>query len=464
MIAAILTVGMVALGLVVNNKTAGQHKDPSQKEDLPASEVFQDDRALRYYVTISEADLQHLEEHGNDEAWVPVHLSVSGENFETVDLGQVGIRHKGAWSLHHCWDLYGGTRNDHGIWGECAKLPYKFKFNKYKKETRFHGLKKLNFQANGDYSVQRELLAYSLFKDAGIMTPRIAPAMLYINGRLVGLFLAAEEIDGRFTKARYPKSGNGNLYKEAWPNADLQPDYYTSHLKTNKKAPDISDILAFARAISETSADTFAQDMAPFFDVEQILHYIAVDRFLQNFDGIMGFYSPYMPHNFYLYHNDAPGSRFQFIPWDLNAVLLGYDPYIGPQQPDSAPHPLPNWNVKPASCNPVPITQTFGETKLKHILTPPGCDKFLQLLAQTQWDRFVKIGKELLAGTLRYEAMEAKLNRWEKVLEPLVIADPAMDVTAWKAEVEKLRGILRAAPAKFQAFLDEGYIIQAPLK
>jgi len=462
-----ITIPIIATGLLIfaaNTYKEVANGKASDTDELPAKEVFQDDRALRYYINISPKDLKHLEEHGNDEKYVPVTLVVKGDGFEEVDLGQVGFRHKGAWSLNHCWDFYGGVRNYQGIWGECSKLSYKFNFKKYDKETRFHGLKRLNLQASGDGSMIRELLAYSLFEDFGITVPRLAPAMLYINGRPAGLFLAAEEIDGRFTKFRYPQSGDGNLYKQAWPNPSLPADHYTSHLKTNDKAPDVSDLLAFAHAIGQTSAATFAKDMDHFIDINQMLHYIAVDRALQNFDGIMGFYSSYMSHNFYLYHDNAPGSRFQFIPWDLNAVLLGYDPYMEPQQWTSAPNPIPNWNVKPASCKPMPITQTTGNKKVEITLTPPGCDKFLQLLAETQWDRFVKIGNKLLAGSLRYEVMNEKLTRWAAVLKPLVIADPTMDVTAWEAEVEKLRGILQAAPDKFRGFLNQGYIIQKSSK
>jgi hypothetical protein len=61
----------------------------------------------------------------------------------------------------------------------------------------------------------REMFAYKLFRDMGIYTCRTVFVKVYINNVYRGLFTAVENIDGRFTKSRWPEYGDGNMYKRA---------------------------------------------------------------------------------------------------------------------------------------------------------------------------------------------------------------------------------------------------------
>ncbi|MFC1571353.1 CotH kinase family protein [Candidatus Margulisiibacteriota bacterium] len=457
-ISGLLAVGLILTPIIISACSSQAEEapppppppPPSPYPRLRAEEVFRDNRALRYDITITPADLHYLNERGNEEKYVSANLEVRGENFETLNLGEVGFRHKGAWSLHHCWDDNGGVRN---YQNECAKLSYKIKFNEYDNDTRFYGLKRLNLHA-ADNSILPEILANSIFAEAGITAPRFAPAMLYINGELSGLFLAVEQVDGRFTKFRFPETGDGYVFKEVWPKPGQHDGHYIYHLKTNEDDPDVSGIQAWARAIDYTSAATFAEDMEPFIDLDMMLRYIAIDRALKNWDGIMAFYHPLTPHNFFWYLDDAQGSRFIIIPWDLDNTFWECDPIMYPQCFDwITADPVPDWNVFPSSCEPIPVWTHDSETRL----TPPGCDKFLQLLASTQWDRFKEIGEEQLAGPLNYETMNARLTYWAAFLEPLVEQDPLMNQGDLSWAVDNYRSILADTPGYLQSHLDQGY-------
>jgi len=163
-------------------------------------------------------------------------------------------------------------------------------------------LKRINLHAlSQDGSKVREALAYSVFRDFGVDAPRTAFAKLYINDEGPFLVLAVEQVDGRYTAHHYPEGGDGNLYKQLWP----QPDWYDAvvlrHLKTNNDPednPDVSDFQGFGAAVGTTTPETFAVDMEGWVDTTQLLRYIPVDRALRNWDGITAFYQPKTPHNF----------------------------------------------------------------------------------------------------------------------------------------------------------------------
>ncbi|MGE5786422.1 MAG: CotH kinase family protein [Myxococcales bacterium] len=423
---------------------------------LPGAAVFADDQVVEYRVTIDPAVWAELEEHGDAEEFVQAEVSLSGSKVGEQVLGSVGIRHKGAWTLHHCWDEFGGVRSYEA---ECAKLSYKLKFNEYNPDTRYEGLKQLNLHAaSGDATKLHEMLAYSTFRDFGIDTSRTAPARLYINGQFQGLFIAVEEIDGRYAKTHYPEGGNGNLYKEVWPRTGLPDQIFIDALKTNESNPDVADMQGFAAAIAASTDQTFREDMLAWTDVDALLRYIAVDRAIKNWDGIMAFYSPLAPHNFYWYHDDGAEKRFHLIPWDMDNTFWEFDPFMAPEQWVTA-DPVPDWNVLPASCEPMSVWEIDGGTRV----TPPGCDPFLRMLASTQWDRFVSIGHELLAGPFQYTALLAKANHWASVLEPIIAEDPYVDLVAWRREKEWFSAALQRAVVDFEAFLQKGYTKQEPL-
>lgn len=433
----------------------GVQQGGAPSEEMPASTVFDERQVVEYRVTLAPADWTELEEHGDEEVYLPASLEVNGSEVGTQSFASVGIRHKGSWTLHHCWDDFGGVRSYEA---ECAKLSFKIKFNEYQPDARYENLKQLNLHAaSGDATKLREMLAYSTFRDFGVDAPRTAPAKLYINEEFQGLFIAVEAIDGRFTAFHFPDGGNGNLYKEVWPRAGLADQHFLDALETNEEVADVSDMQGFSAAVGAATDATFLSDMEPWVEVEALLRYVAVDRASKNWDGIMAFYSPEKPHNYYWYHDDGPQGRFHLIPWDLDNTFWEFDPFAAPEQWVTA-SPVPDWNVLPASCNPVPVWEPTSDTRV----TPPGCDPFHRLLASTQWERFVAIAQELLNGPLRYETMLTKVTHWASVVDPILTEDPYVDVAEWREEKELFPSILERAIADFSAFLAAGYTVQEP--
>lgn len=418
-------------------------------ESLPGSMAFREDEILDVRLTLDPQVWNELEEHGNREQYVVASGVVRGVHVAPATFAELGVRHKGAWSLHHCWDEFGGVRSYDG---ECRKLSYKLKFDEYTEGARFDGLKRLNLHAaSGDATKLRDLVAYRTFREFGVDAPRAVPARLTINGQFQGLFIAVEDIDGRYVTAHFPEGPNGNLYKEIWPNAALLDSDFEAALETNEDAPDVSDMRAFAEAVGDATPEDFASVLEPFVDIDQLLRYIAVDRALRNWDGIMAFYSPLTPHNFFWYHDDGPGGRFHLIPWDLDNTLWPFDPYMHPEQWVTAP-PVPDFNAEPLDCEPRPVWDSLGTT---HI-TPPRCDALLDLLAEQRWERFSEIGARLLQSAFTEVRLSSLTAYYRDRIAAIVADDPTLDAPSWEYAVDDFALIQADAVADFRAFLEQG--------
>jgi spore coat protein CotH len=414
---------------------------------------FKQDTILEYHIDMSPALYEEMEAHGDDEVYRPASLRVRGggvaEDFETI-----GIRYKGDYSLHHCWDDHGGVRS-HAR--ECAKLSIKLKLDKYKEAGRFFGLKRICLHAMAeDETKLRERLVYAMFNEFGVTTARTAHAQLYINDQEPLLALAVEQIDGRYTAYHFPEGGDGNLYKETWPTASLLESALLPQLRTNdnpEDEPDVSRFIEFGNVVGAAAAGTFRDDLAPFLDLNQLIRYMAVDRASKNWDGITAFYWPDRPHNLYWYHDIEGSGRFHIIPWDLDKTMWEYDPYMDLDR-NTADRPVPDWNVLPLSCDPISVW--YGSV----YVFPSGCDNFMNLLAATSWDDFVAAGRELLATALQYDAMNSKITAWAEQIAPLVDADPLLNKASWEADVEDFQEILQKSIIDFEAHLEEGYVVE----
>ncbi|MBN1960635.1 MAG: CotH kinase family protein [Deltaproteobacteria bacterium] len=414
--------------------------------------IFKQGQILEYRVTIDPIDIEDIEEHGILEEWHNASLRITGGEIGELDLGEVGFRHKGAYgSLVMCFgppkDLDGDpevtTREEmltqRRLYdGRCNKLSYKFKFAK---DRRLFGLKKLNLHtSNTDPTRLREMLAYSLYNDFGVDAPRTAPVRLYINNKFMGLMIAVESIDDRYFKDHLPENDDGNLYKEIWPSTqwvdhDFDPtEFFLEGVEENQQDPaDISDFLAFTEAVVATNKQSFLQDMATWVDIDNILHYMAVDRAAKNWDGVTAWYTSgpepeaisVTPHNFYWYHDLSENGIFHFVPWDLDNTFHEYDPYMDPHG-YGAQTAIPDWNVKPRNCD--VKTRVWEDSWV----VPPGCDKFLNLLAATSWPQFIEIGKKLLNGPLQRKNMLTKIEAWSWLIEPTIKEDPYIEYSDWK--------------------------------
>jgi hypothetical protein len=191
--------------------------------------------------------------------------------------------------------------------------------------------------------------------------------------------------------------------------------------------------------------------MAGWLDIDHTLRYVAVDRALKNWDGIMAFYSPTSPHNFYWYHDVEGSDRFQLIPWDMDNTSWAFDPYMSPESWVTAA-PVPDWNAEPSTCSPRPVWDQNGDQSI----TPPRCDHFLDLLAETHFERFQSIATELLDGPFAVDALMARVDRLSAALEPIVADDPLLSLSRWRSERDAFKELLERSHDRFAGFAARG--------
>lgn len=109
------------------------------------------------------------------------------------------------------------------------------------KDRRVFDLEQLNFKYihAEDSSVVTEMMAYQLYREAGVLTSQASFAIVYfeIGGTLIpyGLFLVQEPIDDVFVKRNFGKNQDGtigDLYKCVWQlePAKLTNDYQSYNL------------------------------------------------------------------------------------------------------------------------------------------------------------------------------------------------------------------------------------------
>ncbi len=419
------------------------------------SRIFDEDAVRTYKLYFTKENLAALldfnelitDKYTVNSVVVPARLEVEGRQLDSV-----GVRFRGDQSLWDC--VANGVRKKNvkypqygfGNGDICAKFSMKFDFNKYKKDQRLFGLKAFNFRSmSADPTKMREKLGYSIFNDMGIAAPRTAYAKLYVNDTLWGLFGIAEEIDGRFTKSRYPKTGDGNLYKEIWPETQATDASIFDALKTNNDpadTPDISDFKTFRDAViaSGTTTDNFLEKIKLLVDIPWLVRYIVVDRGIMNFDGIMSAYAwdgGHTRHNYCWYHDDESG-LLKLIPWDLDKVFIYPEPNFWTNNQPNGNNKVPNWNVVNSTYASISCKFDPGSSGGAYNVEPIDKDKFLRLFRTATWKDFCDQGRVLLDSFLIETRCNERIGKWRTLIAGAVGEDPTIDSTEWTVMVDSL--------------------------
>jgi len=174
------------------------------QEPVQASSNNQDpfttDRVATVRILMSEEDWAALQQNALAEEFVRADFWFDGEL-----VPDVGVRPKGNSSL-----------NDTVLSGS-VRFSLKVDFNLFNKARSFHGMKKVNLN-NGwsDPTLIRERLAYELYEQMGVPTPRSSFVDLWVNDTHLGVYTMVEPVDTVFLKQHFTKD-SGNLYKpEQW--------------------------------------------------------------------------------------------------------------------------------------------------------------------------------------------------------------------------------------------------------
>ncbi|MEO0515626.1 MAG: CotH kinase family protein [Planctomycetota bacterium] len=208
------------------------------------------------------------------------------------------------------------------------KKSWKIKFNEFVPGREIRGLEKLNLNGHqNDVSIMRGKLAWDVYNDFGVPSPRASMVRLVVNdGALIdGVYVNAEQIDDEFLDAWFGND-TGNLYQCAFKGerADLRfvppgdasayatlgtPTYELENDSGADQHADLADFIAFIESADDV---TFAAEIVDRFSVDNFLRSLAVDAVNGHWDNMW-----FGANNFFLYANPDT-ARFEYIPYDLD--------------------------------------------------------------------------------------------------------------------------------------------------
>ncbi len=273
--------------------------------------IFHEDSLYTYNLLLSPSDLATIDADPAAEEYVSGSIVLNGDT-----VPQVQIRYKG--SLGAWWPC----AKENSVRGsKQCKLSMKVKFNTAQhQDRRFYGLKKLQFHSmNHNPSYMSERFAYKAYREMGALGPRATHVRLLINGKLEGLYLLVEQIDGRFTRYHL-NDDEGNVYKDYWPLPDeteSKPNALTDMLKTNEEEEDHTVIVAYEKALlAVDNTDDFKAFMEEKSALTILIRQIVTAHSVLDYDGpYVGIGS--LGHN--SYSVILPKSkRIVQIPWDTD--------------------------------------------------------------------------------------------------------------------------------------------------
>jgi len=396
---------------------------------LPSDWIFDEAELRSYELTLAPEAWAALQQNARDEQYAEADLRI-----DDLRVARVGLRFKGGdGTLVSCFADDGRPL--------CSKLSMKLKFDEYLPEQRFFGLKRLIFNSMVlDPSLLHERLAYRLFRELGVIAPRAVHARLSVNGESLGVFSLVEAVDGRFTDDHFA-GGDGNLYKEAWPDTD-DTDFLDGRLETNGDEPDHSLLLQFHAELADASDGALPGVVERYLNLDGSLAYLAIHRAINDWDGVSTFYcyegaTECENHNYYLYQHENE-ARFTLIPWDLDNTFAQATPLEG----------VPGLFEIPADCT--LRYQAFGKGVM-----PPGCDRLLRGVALSDHSAYQDALERLLSGPFAARTVDAWLAAWQAQLEPEVAVDargPGLD--EFRSAIEELTSSVTELRARAQAERD----------
>ncbi len=197
-------------------------------------------------------------------------------------------------------------------------------FNRFNTRQKFHSLRRIHLNNSvEDPSYCNEMLGSELFRAAGIPAPRVAHAVVTLNGRRLGLYVLKEGFTEDFLGCYYKTIG-GNLYEPA-DGHDVN-----QHLKRNSIVAPRQD-----RAALESLADaTLETDLAKRWprlektlEVDQFVDFMAMEVMVGHRDGYC------LARNNYRVYENVESGKIVFFPHGMDQLFGHPDatwlPHIG---------------------------------------------------------------------------------------------------------------------------------------
>ena len=261
-------------------------------DSLPGHDLFEGGQVCRLEIKVDAPGLASL--RTNPREFIRAEIQEGASSY-----AHVGVRLKGSVGSFQEVDEKPDLTLDFACFGGSQK---------------FHGLRRIHLNNSvEDPSYCHELLGSDLFRAAGVPAPRVAHAVVTLNGRRLGLFVLKEGATEDFLSCFFKQVG-GNLY-EPGEGHDVN-----QRLKRNAVAAPKQNRAALqelARAALETNAAARWETLEGTLDVREFVDFMIMEVILDHRDG----YS--MARNNYRVYFDIDSDRFVFLPQGMD-LLFGH--------------------------------------------------------------------------------------------------------------------------------------------
>lgn len=295
--------------------TAGFLAIPAAALAQTADELFDDSVVRDVRITINSTDWAALKQNFRENIYYPCSIQVLGVTYHNV-----GIRSRGL-----------GSRSE-------TKPGLRVDADRYAVDQTIAGLK--SFVLDNlvqDPSMLKERLTMAFFRRMGLPAPREAHARLYINNQFSGLYAVVEAIDKGFVGRTFGEDNHGGTENDGYLfEYDYTKEYKFEYLGSNLDEYKIFDpkthesqaatqiwqpVEDMIQTMNEAPDSTFASDMAKYLDLGLFSKHIALEAFIGEDDGILGYAGL---NNFYFYRFEDT-TRSQFLVWDKDNTFAAAD-------------------------------------------------------------------------------------------------------------------------------------------
>ena len=310
----------------------GPRMSPADVRTFPKATAFDPDALRTFFLEFEDADWEKaLTEFRFTDVDVPAKLTVDGQVFNNI-----GVHYRGASSFLFI--------------AEGRKRSLNLSLDFVNKDQRFGGYRTFNMlNANGDPTMLKGFLYFHAAREY-TPTPKANFARIVINGEYWGVYVNTQQEDRDFINEWWKTTG-GTRWKapgSPWGKAGLNyigdnVDDYRKHyeIKGKDDPKAWAALINVCKVLTQTPLDRLERELAPIFDIDAALKFLALESVFINDDGYWIRSSDY---NLYL---DEKG-RLHIYPHDGNEAFYDapanvrgtaargteLDPFIGSADPE----------------------------------------------------------------------------------------------------------------------------------
>ena len=185
-------------------------------------------------------------------------------------------------------------------------------FNRFNSTRKFHDLRRVYLNNSvEDPSYCNELLGGELFRAAGVPAPRVAHAVVTLNGRRLGLYVLKEGFTEDFLGCYFKHIG-ANLY-EPGDGHDVNQRLKRNAVVAPKQ--DGARLQSLADAVLDPNPTTHWQRLEQILDVDEFVKFMAMEVMIGHRDGYC------LARNNYRIYQDIDSCKMVFFPHGMDQLF-----------------------------------------------------------------------------------------------------------------------------------------------